>query len=1059
MRKLYAYLAGVFLILASSTIRAQNIIPDVANFTTTINTGTMVSFTNTSVIGNVTGERRAWWDFGDNTRLQTPALGNAQHAYNAGGTYTVCLKIYRYFNNDSVLTASECKTVIIPQTATCTADYSYQSTVGAGSPVVHTVSFTAIPSNSQNRPVVAVCWNFGDGSPQVCVQAGATGTNLLQTTHTYTGPGPFTACVRIYYQEGCVAEKCRVLELPNPPPTTCQADFERIQSSNASPLSAYFRAILSNSANRPPQKICWNFGDGHDTCITYPENYTGQYVVNHNYAQPGNYNVCVTITYYGGCIATKCRIVEIVLPVTCQADFQRVQTTANSLQAYFQALTSNSANRKPQRICWNFGDGHDTCINYTEAYTGPYAVGHAYSQPGNYNVCVTITYFGGCVATKCRIVEIVLPVTCAADFERIQSSTANPLSAYFRALPSNSGNRTPQKICWNFGDGHDTCINYPETYTGQYVVNHNYTQSGNYNVCVKITYYGGCEATKCRIVEIVLPVTCQADFERLPAVAGTNPLTAGFKAIPNNSGGRKPQKVCWNFGDGHDTCITYSETYTGIYTVNHTYANAGNYNVCVKITYYGGCEATRCRVIEIVLPVTCGADFQRLMSTNNPLQVYLQAIPSNSANRKPQKVCWNFGDGRDTCITYPETFSGVYAVSHTYAQAGNYNVCVKITYYGGCESTRCRVIEIVVPVTCQADFERLPAISANSLVTTFKAIPNNSAGRKPQKVCWQFGDGHDTCITYPETYTGIYTVNHTYAQPGTYNVCVTITYFGGCQASRCRTIVIPPPVVTCSVGLLITSQSAASPVRTLTATPNSSPTRIPTRICWHFGDGTDSCITLSPNGGTLPLTINHTYPGPGVYHPCVQIRYDGGCEATACGETSVVSTGGTCGGYLTDSLVSGRTFKFKGFSIHGPNETVLWYKWTFGDGTTDQGQEVTHTYNAPGEYRVCLSIKLSSGCETNICKTVRVLGPTQQILVITPNPVLNELHAQFISALTETVNIKILNNFGNVVMTSTRNATVGVNNWTFMVGTLTPGIYSFTVQSSTQMASTTFIKL
>src|SRR5204862_537674 len=99
---------------------------------------------------------------------------------------------------------------------------------------------------------------------------------------------------------------------------------------------------------------------------------------------------------------------------------------------------------------------------------------------------------GGCQASRCAPVVITTPVTCTADFERIQSSTANPLSAYFRALLGNSANRKPQRICWNFGDGRDTCITYPENYTGQYVVNHNYLNGGNYNVCITILYYGGC---------------------------------------------------------------------------------------------------------------------------------------------------------------------------------------------------------------------------------------------------------------------------------------------------------------------------------------------------------------------------------------------------------------------------------------------------------------------------------------------------------------------------------------------------------------------------------------
>src|SRR5690349_21803774 len=113
MRKLFATLAGLFIALASINISAQTNTPDVANFTFNTYPGNNVSFTNTSVLGSVAGERRAWWFFGDGTSQPGPALGNMQHHYNVAGSYTVCLKIYRYFNNDSVLTGSVCKTVVL----------------------------------------------------------------------------------------------------------------------------------------------------------------------------------------------------------------------------------------------------------------------------------------------------------------------------------------------------------------------------------------------------------------------------------------------------------------------------------------------------------------------------------------------------------------------------------------------------------------------------------------------------------------------------------------------------------------------------------------------------------------------------------------------------------------------------------------------------------------------------------------------------------------------------------------------------------------------------------
>ena len=101
MRKLYALLAGFVISLVSiSNANAGTVTPDVANFTFTIDApSNNVFFTNTSTIGSEPGIRRAFWSFGDGVVQMTGPLQNTQHHYQMAGTYTVCLKIYRYRPN------------------------------------------------------------------------------------------------------------------------------------------------------------------------------------------------------------------------------------------------------------------------------------------------------------------------------------------------------------------------------------------------------------------------------------------------------------------------------------------------------------------------------------------------------------------------------------------------------------------------------------------------------------------------------------------------------------------------------------------------------------------------------------------------------------------------------------------------------------------------------------------------------------------------------------------------------------------------------------------------
>src|SRR5262249_11215972 len=149
----------------------------------------------------------------------------------------------------------------------------------------------------------------------------------------------------------------------------------------------------------------------------------------------------------------------------------------------------------------------------------------------------------------------------------------------------------------------------------------------------------------------------------------------------------------------------------------------------------------------------------------------------------------------------------------------------------------------------------------------------------------------------------------TYQHAGQYEVCVHIHYYGGCEATKCATIAIPGEN-TCAVHIFEVTPSITSLLRTFYASVVSS--HPVDHICWNFGDGTDTCI-WSPSSTTPPeLTIHHTYAVAGVYHVCVRVFFQGGCLAENCIETVIRTPNDICGGYMTDSLIAVRTFKFRG---------------------------------------------------------------------------------------------------------------------------------------------------
>ncbi|MGB0851470.1 MAG: PKD domain-containing protein [Bacteroidia bacterium] len=60
------------------------------------------------------------------------------------------------------------------------------------------------------------------------------------------------------------------------------------------------------------------------------------------------------------------------------------------------------------------------------------------------------------------------------------------------------------------------------------------------------------------------------------------------------------------------------------------------------------------------------------------------------------------------------------------------------------------------------------------------------------------------------------------------------------------------------------------------------------------------------------------------------------------------------------------------------NMTPVKFLWDFGDGTSERGSEVKHTYTNPGKYKICVkSIAFNSStnqrCTVQVCKTVRIV--------------------------------------------------------------------------------------
>lgn len=124
-------------------------------------------------------------------------------------------------------------------------------------------------------------------------------------------------------------------------------------------------------------------------------------------------------------------------------------------------------------------------------------------------------------------------------------------------------------------------------------------------------------------------------------------------------------------------------------------------------------------------------------------------------------------------------------------------------------------------------------------------------------------------------------------------------------------------------------------------------------------------VTGAPSGNCEAYTFdcNGNYQQLGFY------TYSPSNNSFTSTATMCAPSTANCAAQFGAFPVQGSTiYNFVDFSTAGsPAAAVNSWFWDFGDGNTSTQQNPTHTYGAPGPYRVCLSIGTTAGCTATYC--------------------------------------------------------------------------------------------
>lgn len=351
-------------------------------------------------------------------------------------------------------------------------------------------------------------------------------------------------------------------------------------------------------------------------------------------------------------------ICDSVAPGSCSANF--TSTTINGSYFNFAATATGTG---AIAYGWDFGDG--TVWNPSTSASN---VGHGYTTPGTYIVCLTITDASSCTSTFCDSVVVAANSNCNSFYTISRSVVPNRVYFYGSPTP-NFGNT----YAWDMGDGN--------TYTTRNPI-HDYQNAGTYIACLTITNNNGCTDTYCDSIVVTQGAgPCVASFTAALDTNSTNSFTFANTSTYNNL----PARAFWDFGDGN--------TSNGYLTTSHTYLAAGTYTVCLIITS-GNCTDSTCQTVVVTSapPVTCNAAFTHYVDTTNQNQVYFSS--SSSASAPGITYSWDFGDGN----SISGSSSWYQNPSHYYSQPGTYTACLIISV-GNCADTTCQTVVTTGPVS------------------------------------------------------------------------------------------------------------------------------------------------------------------------------------------------------------------------------------------------------------------------------------------------------------------------------------------------------------------------
>lgn len=595
----------------------------------------------------------------------------------------------------------------------------------------------------------------------------------------------------------------------------------------------------------------WDFGNGN-TAVGNNMNPSAAY------NSSGTYTVTLTVSDGVDTVSiTKAAYIHVLAAPNAAFTFQ--PTVTGCAPFPFQVTDLSIPSNAPiSSWKWDFDDGTPIVSGQNQT--------HVYANAGTYSVTLIVTDTLGCSSTSVQPNLVNVHPQPSANFYTTGSATAcaPPLTVNF--LNSSTGTGT---LTYNWTiDG--------TSYTTPTVTS-TFTQPGGYDVELIVTNTLGCTDTL-SIPNYVWIGSIQAAMDIPDTTCPGVPTT-----MTNISNGGS--NFYWDFGDG-------STDFGPV--VDHIYTTPGTYTVTLISSAGLNCDDTVTQDIVV--------EYVQAAFTSSPNFSCEPFLIANFVDQSIGNIVewkWYFG----THPGYPRDSSDVQNPSHTYYGEGIFDDTLVVTTANGCKSMAVIPANDTIEIT-QAYFTPSVSNGCAPLYVDFTNLTTPVASI--DSTIWDFADGS------PLDYS--FSPNHTFMNPGEYQVELTVISVDGCTTNY---------QVWIEVGSV---QTANFTIDTIVAcgsdTVNfinlSQDTNLLDEYFWDFGDGTSSS----------DFEPAHLFLDTGYMSVSLVASYNG-CKDTITID-SIIHISGPVIGF--DNIINCDTPNLMTFVPHALGGTSFW--WDFGDSST-----------------------------------------------------------------------------------------------------------------------------